>query len=157
MASEKTLKANKKNAQLSTGPTTVEGKAVVRYNAVKHGLRAEHLLLPDEDKDELAALREGLYTDLEPCGVLQCTLFDLILAKLWRLQRVSRIETAQLRFHWDNGFLREGVGYAMECALNTSKLSEYERSLENAMYKAIAQYQMLKFSDAANKNGFVRE
>ncbi len=40
MSTKAQTKANQKNAQKSTGPKTVEGKAVVSQNAVKHGLFA---------------------------------------------------------------------------------------------------------------------
>lgn len=41
----------------------------------------------------LDALRDALGDELRPSTPLQCTLFDLIVSKLWRLMRVSRIET----------------------------------------------------------------
>ena len=41
MASEAQVRANRLNAQRSTGPRTAEGKAAVAQNAVKHGLLAE--------------------------------------------------------------------------------------------------------------------
>ena len=40
MATQKQIKANRQNAQKSTGPKTSDGKAVVSQNAVKHGLFA---------------------------------------------------------------------------------------------------------------------
>src|SRR5579883_1190634 len=46
---------NRQNAQKSTGPKTQEGKDRSRRNALKHGLRAEVVALPNEDPE---ALRE---------------------------------------------------------------------------------------------------
>ena len=40
--SEKQLKANRKNAQKG-GVKTPEGKAIVKYNALKHGLLAKEI------------------------------------------------------------------------------------------------------------------
>ena len=72
MTSEKQIKANRNNAQKSTGPKTAEGKEIVRYNALGHGLRAETvLLLPGEDSEELSNLSEQLRTELEPVGALE--------------------------------------------------------------------------------------
>ncbi len=42
--SEKQLKANKKNAQ-KDGVKTPEGKAIVKYNALKHGLLAKEAVI----------------------------------------------------------------------------------------------------------------
>src|SRR4051812_1485794 len=40
--------ANRANAAKSTGPRTEAGRAASRVNAVKHGLRAEMVVLPGE-------------------------------------------------------------------------------------------------------------
>ena len=42
---KKQTKANRSNSTKSTGPRTAEGKARVRLNAVKHGLRAEQVVV----------------------------------------------------------------------------------------------------------------
>src|SRR5579883_2724776 len=55
MADSKRSEINRQNAQKSTGPKTQEGKARSRRNALKHGLRAEVLPLPNEDPAELQA------------------------------------------------------------------------------------------------------
>ncbi len=54
MTSKKQADANRRNARDSTGPKTPEGnpegKAIVRYNATKHGLLSRAVLLPGEDE-----------------------------------------------------------------------------------------------------------
>ena len=44
-ASVAKVEANKKNAAKSTGPKTGEGKAVVKMNALKHGLLSKELVI----------------------------------------------------------------------------------------------------------------
>ncbi len=44
--SPKKIEANRRNAQRSTGPRTRAGKRNVRWNAVKHGLLSDEVVLP---------------------------------------------------------------------------------------------------------------
>jgi hypothetical protein len=60
MTTTKRMAANRRNAQKSTGPKTPEGKAVVRLNAMKHGLLSREVLLPDEDEATLVELGKRL-------------------------------------------------------------------------------------------------
>ena len=48
MTSEKGRAANQRNAQNSTGPSSVEGKAASRMNALKSGLYAKSLVIRGE-------------------------------------------------------------------------------------------------------------
>ena len=49
MATPAQITANRANALKSTGPRSESGKAASRFNALKHGLDAESLILPGED------------------------------------------------------------------------------------------------------------
>jgi hypothetical protein len=57
---------NRRNAQKSTGPRTPEGKNRYRFNALKHGMTAKTLVLPDEDADVLQMRIETWIADLQP-------------------------------------------------------------------------------------------
>lgn len=59
MATLRQIQANRRNAQKSTGPTTEEGKARSRKNALKHGLAGSGTVLPDLDADKLEARLES--------------------------------------------------------------------------------------------------
>ena len=48
MTSEKQRAANKRNAQTSSGPTSAEGKAASRMNALKSGLYAKSAVIRGE-------------------------------------------------------------------------------------------------------------
>jgi len=99
MTSEKQIQANRRNAQRSTGPQTPQGKAAVRLNANKHGLRSQDVLLPGEDEEALKALDENLRAELQPVGELENLLMDGIIAAHWRLRRLRRVESGI--FAWE--------------------------------------------------------
>ena len=55
-------KQNKLNASKSTGPRSEAGKAISRENALKHGLTAKIVAMPNEDPPKIAA-RENHWND----------------------------------------------------------------------------------------------
>lgn len=93
--------ANRKNAQLSTGPKTAEGKAAVKWNAVKHGLLAKEAVIRTgdgrESKTEFSTLLASLTKDLKPEGVLEEMLVEKIAVCYWRLRRALRCEVGEIR------------------------------------------------------------
>jgi hypothetical protein len=98
MATIKQIEANRRNALQSTGPKTQEGKAAVALNARKHGLLSREVLLPGEDGAALAKLSEDLRAQLAPVGFLEGLFVDRIIAALWRLHRLIRVETGLFAF-----------------------------------------------------------
>jgi len=95
------LEANRKNAQLSTGPKSPEGKAAARWNAMKHGLLAKEVVIRTgdgrESKTEFSALLTSLKEDLQPEGVLEEMLVEKIAVCYWRLRRALRCEVGEIR------------------------------------------------------------
>jgi hypothetical protein len=84
--------ASRKNGAKSGGPKTEEGRARSAQNALKHGMRAQkHLVLPDEDAAEFAALQAALVEELAPVGALQTVLARRVAVAAWRLARADRI------------------------------------------------------------------
>ena len=99
MATQKQIEANRQNALKSTGPKSEAGKAASSANALSHGLSASlDSVLPDEDADAFARLRQGVIADLAPAGALQGALAERVAVLLWRLDRAARLE-AQLFVH----------------------------------------------------------
>jgi hypothetical protein len=50
----------------ATGPRTRQGKARSKRNALKHGVFAKDVVLPDESDAEFHALLDGLRNDFQP-------------------------------------------------------------------------------------------
>ncbi len=96
MPTQKQLEANRRNATKSTGPRTRAGKGQSSRNALKHGLCAEQVLLPDEDEREYERLGEQLIDDLSPVGALETMLVQTLAADLWRIGRIRKIEVGVL-------------------------------------------------------------
>ena len=86
---------NRINAGHSTGPRSVEGKAVSRFNAMKHGLDAASRVLPGEDPAELAELAGDFHAEFAPQGPVETELVETLIRSTWLKHRYFRLE-AQL-------------------------------------------------------------
>jgi hypothetical protein len=91
MATDKQIKANRKNAQKSTGPKTDEGKAAVSQNAVKHGLFTDSVVT-GETEAEYEAFHGELLAELAPRGVMELLLAERVVSLWWRLRRAERMQ-----------------------------------------------------------------
>jgi hypothetical protein len=93
---EKQLAANRRNAQKSTGPRTPEGKAVSRYNALKHGIFAKAIippaLEPYESRADFDDLLDALEAQFAPANRMEALLVQQIAVITWRLARLYRAE-----------------------------------------------------------------
>jgi len=102
--SEKQLQANKENAQKG-GVKTPEGKEIVKYNALKHGLLAKEVVITvgegAENPEEFNALLADLGTQLQPQGTLEEMLVEKIAVAYWRLRRAYRYEVGLIREELD--------------------------------------------------------
>jgi hypothetical protein len=95
MSSRKQTHANRLNAQKSTGPRSVEGKAASRMNALKTGIDAESLVIPGESADDLALLTAEYLESSRPATPQERAQVDILIRADWQLRRLARVE-AQL-------------------------------------------------------------
>ncbi len=104
--SKKKLEANRRNAQLSTGPKTLEGKERVARNALKHGLLARDVIIVagdgKENEAEFHQLLDDLYDDHEPVGPIEEMLVQNMAVNRWRKWRVLRAEMGAIHALLDN-------------------------------------------------------
>ena len=94
MTTARQAEANRKNAQHSTGPKTPLGRAAVRLNGLKHGLRAETIVVPGEDPAEFEALLEAYRAERQPASPTDEFLVRQLAMADWRLLRLHRVEAA---------------------------------------------------------------
>lgn len=150
--SQKQIEANRENAKKG-GVKTEEGKAVSRYNAMKHGLLSKEVLLQDENRADLVSLGKELRSELAPASELELMLVDRITANVWRLRRVMQIERemieddVQPKAHDKDQRIKtlgQAVSYDFSHCDTYGKLIRYEASIERGIYKALHELQRLQ-------------
>jgi hypothetical protein len=93
MSSDAQITANRKNAQLSTGPTTETGKATSSHNAIKTGLTGRTVLLPTDDRAAFERHVARLFADFQPATDAEKSLVHSLAATDWRLLRIPTLES----------------------------------------------------------------
>lgn len=96
MTSPRQIDANRRNAKLSTGPVTEEGKQRSRRNALRHGLTAETVVDALEDAEDYGAFEMAVAADFEATSAVERELVLRLASLLWRLRRATTIETGLL-------------------------------------------------------------
>ena len=86
------IRANQANAQLSTGPTSPEGKAKVSLNAVKTGLTGRTVLLPSDDAAAYETLVAEFQTKWQPATAEESRRTQSLADTEWRLLRIPELE-----------------------------------------------------------------
>jgi hypothetical protein len=93
MATEAQIRANRANALKSTGPRSVEGKAVSRFNALKHGLDAASVVLPGENPAAYEFMVAPYDEELQPQTPTERFHVDSMIQANWQKQRLLRVES----------------------------------------------------------------
>src|SRR5262249_12571972 len=93
MTSFRQIEANRRNAQLSTGPVTEQGKKKSRQNALRHGLTAETVIDALEDAEDYAAFEMAITADYDAQSAVVRELVLRLASLLWRLRRATAIES----------------------------------------------------------------
>jgi hypothetical protein len=93
MTSFRQIESNRRNAQLSTGPVTEEGKRRSRQNAIRHGLTAETVIDALEDAEDYASFEMAVTADYDAQSAVERELVLRLASLLWRLRRTTAIES----------------------------------------------------------------
>ncbi len=86
------IRANRNNAEKSTGPTSDAGKAQSARNGLKHGIFAKELFLSDEEKPEFEELNNALRSQFKPATPMQEIAFGRVVVPYWRCRLACRLE-----------------------------------------------------------------
>ena len=68
-----------------------------RWNATKHGLTAEHSVLPGDDQEAYATLKKRYLEEWKPKGPTGESLVEQLVEIAWKLMRYRRFEQAEYR------------------------------------------------------------
>ena len=139
------LEANRRNAQKSTGPKTVNGKAVSKLNALKHGLLAQTVVVRghklNESTNEFKKLCQAYYSELAPAGPLEEMLVDQIVQAAWRLRRARTAESGEIALSVDTGWWKRENHNPLRMILNMPQtpfsdplVTQLERSVWGCHY-----------------------
>lgn len=79
MSTQAQIAANQTNSQLSTGPTSEQGKANSSRNAVKLGLFSATAFIPPDEREEYEDFCADYLGDLNPKTAVEDTLADEII------------------------------------------------------------------------------
>jgi len=153
--SDKQLKANQENAKKG-GVKTIEGKELIKYNAVKHGLLCKEAVISGESQEEFDNFSQEMMEDLMPNNKMEECLAERIITNMWRLKRVMNIEKkinlSVKTDYEDFSILNENTeaSISIKTADNDvlGKIMRYETAIERSFYRAIHEYKLVK-------NGFV--
>src|ERR1700760_1383486 len=92
MATFAQIQANRLNAQKSTGPRSVTGKAASRMNALQSGIDAKLLVITGEKAADLAALATGYLDQYQPANPTERAFVDILTRDDWQLRRLARAD-----------------------------------------------------------------
>lgn len=168
MTTEKQIQSNRENAKLG-GVKTEEGKAVSKYNALKHGIFRETISEYEKDLEE--HLAERLDDELKPRGVIEKMLLDRIAVYYLKLFRVAKAEREYMRAKLNprveetkdllapTDYIKTIVkneGYIPQIGANVVKdlldvYARYEATIENRLYKALHELQRIQAARMGEK------
>jgi hypothetical protein len=94
MSSKAQIAANRRNAQESTGPRSIEGKRRSSLNALRHGFTAKTALIPGEQPAQLDQLVQDMVDAMKPEDPLELELVVRAASLVWRLRRIPTFEVA---------------------------------------------------------------
>jgi len=163
--SQKQTEANRENGKKG-GVKTDEGKAVSKYNALRHGILKE--VVSDYERDFYEDITERLEDQFHPVGVLEKMLVDRIGVYYLKLYRVAKAENEYMKsvLNPHKSHIRELMGFEttetvvenegytpIVSMFAVEKLSDtylrYETTIENRLYKALHELQRVQ----AARNG----
>ena len=149
MSTQAQIAANQANAQLSTGPTTLAGKAAAARNNFRHGLtpRSEFWVLPSESQHDYLKLLAQFQQEHQPETPTEEALVQALAEHHWLRHRAMRLEEAC--FDFTTGQIIDDRKLALYL--------RYQTTHERAFHKALNDLLKLRAEKRKAEIGFERQ
>jgi hypothetical protein len=118
MPTENQIRANRINAEKSTGPTSEHGKSTSSQNALKTGIDAKSEIIRLENPADHAELTAAFHTRFAPATPDEISLVDALIRFEWLSRRYACVDTAI----WENRFAAKNTRSLGEVFLADSKI-----------------------------------
>jgi hypothetical protein len=141
MATEAQIRANRANAQKSTGPKTDEGKAASARNAIKHGMSAAEAVVMPGEEDIYTAFREGILAEHDPQTPTETVLVDNIIAASWTLHRCRM---AEIEVFDDSSDATRDPLLCDAADDRMRRIDTYTRRAESSLHRSLRSLQALR-------------
>jgi len=144
--SQAQLAANQANAQLSTGPSSIEGKAISAQNNFRHGLtqtEGDLAFLEGESKEAYAKNLADFQREWKPETATEHDLVETLATRQWLRRRAFKL---QQQFLAPDGAILDQKQFAL--------YNRYETQHQRAYNKALADLMRLKSLRLREQNGF---
>jgi hypothetical protein len=152
MSTLRQMEANRRNAQKSTGPTSVTGKATSSMNALRTGIHAKSLVLPTEKLADLQQLIDEYYQSHHPASSEARVMLDDLIRCEWTLRRLSAAETQLFEYAHQEAFREEDQFPLGQSCMDKHKafgqLQWRIDSTRRALYRALQTLQQLEAAPA---------
>jgi hypothetical protein len=149
--SQARLRANRKNAKKSTGPTSPKGKKRSSLNATRHGILSQVIHLPEEELKSYDEFTARYVASLEPVGAAETELAKACADLQFRLHRLAAAEHNLFSIghsengdQWETGHPESHTALAFAETMRRSKdplntLSTYESRLSRRFLQTLKQ------------------
>ena len=133
--SEKQLAANRANAKLGKGPTSIDGKKRSSQNARRHGVTGQTTVMTEEDRIKHDNFCSRMIAELRPYGEMETFLASSVAEEGWRLN-YSRVRPMQQHdrhrpFRWHRRPLRHRPHAEIHTAITSATVvREQAKKLE---------------------------
>jgi hypothetical protein len=152
MATPAQITANQANAQKSTGPRSVEGKSASRFNALKHGIDAQSIVIPGEDPEDYDALADAYHREYRPESPSEAFHIQTMLRAAWQKLRFARVEadlTRTLLAESNGGWLAAALLADTPAAKLLARVQRQISGFERAWHRADAAFRRTRRQDGS--------